>query len=122
MAHTKKHLVANPRFFPRYVAPTPEVKEQLRERMYVLRQHLSLGGNRNVCVEVMPIQMGDGDVKTVQIVPIGDSIDAVVGIGNKGHDDVERFFQMIANRSDKAYFLTIGKTSYLIYHNPRNVA
>ena len=60
------------------------------------------------------------DVETVQIVPIGDSIDAVVGRGNRGHDNVERSFQMIGNKFDKSYYLTIGKTHYLIFYNPRS--
>jgi len=116
----KKVYEQNPRFFPRYIAKTPEIKEQLQEKMYILKQHLNLGGEINVCVEVTAFQMYDEkDVETVQIVPIGDSIDAVVGRGNKGHDNVERSFQMIGNRFDQSYFLTIDKTHYLIFYNPR---
>ena len=119
MAYTKPQLVSNPIFFPRYVAPTPEIKEQLKKKIHILRQHIDLGGQRNVCVEVMPIQMSHEDIETVQIVPVGDSIDAIVGRGNKGHDGIERFFQMTSNRFDKTYFLTIDKTNYLIFYNPR---
>jgi len=120
MTYAKPELVPNPRFFPRYVVPVPKVKEKLKKKMYLLRQHLDLGGEKNVCVEVMPLQMNKEDIKTVQIIPIRNSIDAVVGRGNKGLDGIERFFQMISNRFDNTYFLTIGQTSYLIFPNPRN--
>lgn len=124
MPRGKPFSVKNPRFFPTYKSSNPEIKEQLIEKMYILGQHMRLGGERNVRVEVRPYQVLNDVVESIQIVPIRDSIDAITGLGNKGSDGVERDFTMISNRFDPLYFLMIGEhnkpiTKYLIYQNPR---
>lgn len=108
------------KFYPRYNEQRPEIKEQLRQSMHILNQHLNLGGEKNIGIEVKVRQFYPtiNDIKTIQIIPLKTPIDAIYSTGAKGKDGSKRFFQTIQNRTQTHYFFTIDDTNYLIFYNP----
>lgn len=106
-------------FKPTYIASNKEIIEQLKSNMNILEQHIYHKKDEHIDVEVLALQIDNkNNIETVQIVPIENSINAIVGIGNMGHDNINRSFQMIASKNASSYLLTLDKVNYKIYNTP----